>query len=60
LIRDDPGEPGALDSQRSILTTALTLLATCVAPFLVWQTVSGCVEDYLGDNLKQPGTIAGG
>ncbi len=35
---DDPTELAEFSGRRSVLATGLTLLATCVALFLVWQT----------------------
>jgi predicted PurR-regulated permease PerM len=48
VIRDEPTEPTALDGRRSILATGFTLLATCVALFLVWQTVSSLLIVFAG------------
>src|SRR5262249_14930921 len=48
VIRDDPAEPSALDGRRSVLATGLTLLATCVVLFLVWQTVSSLLVVFAG------------
>jgi predicted PurR-regulated permease PerM len=48
VTRDDPAAPTAVDGRRSILTTGLALLATCVALFLVWQTVSSLLIVFAG------------
>ncbi|MCP4620328.1 MAG: AI-2E family transporter [Bradyrhizobium sp.] len=48
VTRDDTTERGAPDSPRSLLATGLTLLATCVALFLVWQTVSSLLIVFAG------------
>lgn len=48
VIRDDPTEPSTLERQRSFLAIGLTLLATCVALFLVWQTVSSLLIVFAG------------
>jgi predicted PurR-regulated permease PerM len=37
---DERADLSAIDRRRSLLTTGLALLATCVALFLVWQTAS--------------------
>jgi len=48
VIRNETTEPHKLDGQRSILATGLALLATCVALFLVWQTVSSLLIVFAG------------
>ncbi|HEY7959889.1 MAG TPA: AI-2E family transporter [Sphingomicrobium sp.] len=49
VIRDDPtSELPAAERRRSILATGFTLLATCVALFLVWQTVSSLLIVFAG------------
>jgi predicted PurR-regulated permease PerM len=47
VIPNDPG-PSSRERQRSNLATGLTLLATCVALFLVWQTVSSLLIVFAG------------
>jgi predicted PurR-regulated permease PerM len=47
-IRDDPTEPAEVGGRRSLLATGLTLLATCVALFLVWKTVSSLLIVFAG------------
>ncbi len=46
--RDEFAELSAVDGRRSILATGLALLATCVALFLVWQTVSSLLIVFAG------------
>jgi predicted PurR-regulated permease PerM len=46
--RDEAAEPSAVDGRRSMLATGLALLATCVALFLVWQTVSSLLVVFAG------------
>jgi predicted PurR-regulated permease PerM len=48
VLREEPGELTGLDRQRSLLATGLALLATCVALFLVWQTVSSLLIVFAG------------
>ena len=48
VILDGPTELPAADRRRSILATGFTLLATCVALFLVWQTVSSLLIVFAG------------
>jgi predicted PurR-regulated permease PerM len=48
VIHDDPAEPAAPDDRRSLLATGFTLLAACVALFLVWQTVSSLLIVFAG------------
>jgi predicted PurR-regulated permease PerM len=48
VIRDDPAGRPVADGQRSILATGFSLLATCVALFLVWQTVSSLLIVFAG------------
>src|SRR5215468_3113093 len=48
VFRDDPAEPTAVGARRSMLATGLALLATCVALFLVWQTVSSLLIVFAG------------
>jgi predicted PurR-regulated permease PerM len=48
VMRDEPTEPTAFDGRRSILATGFTLLATCVALFLMWQTVSSLLIVFAG------------
>ena len=48
VIRDDPTELTEVRGRRSILATGLTLLAACVALFLVWQTVSSLLIVFAG------------
>jgi predicted PurR-regulated permease PerM len=45
---DSPAEPTTIDGRRSLLATGLTLLATGVALFLVWQTVSSLLIVFAG------------
>jgi len=47
-VRGDPTEPSPFAGQRSILATGFTLLTTCVALFLVWQTVSSLLIVFAG------------
>src|ERR1043165_8335727 len=47
-LRDEFGEPADAAGRRSILATGLALLATCVALFLVWQTVSSLLIVFAG------------
>jgi predicted PurR-regulated permease PerM len=47
-IPDQATEPTALDGRRSMLATGLTLLATCVALFIVWQTVFSLLLVFAG------------
>jgi predicted PurR-regulated permease PerM len=47
-VRNDPSDPGALESRRSLLATGLTWLATGVALFLVWQTTSSLLIVFAG------------
>src|SRR5215831_5369549 len=44
----EPAESAAPDGRRSFLATGLTLLATCVVLFLVWQTVSSLLIVFAG------------
>lgn len=44
----DPAGPPAGPARRSLLATGLALLATCVALFLVWQTVSSLLIIFAG------------
>jgi len=46
--RDEAAELAAADGRRSMLATGLALLATCVALFLVWQTVSSLLIVFAG------------
>jgi len=46
--RDESAELCAVNGRRSILATGLALLATCVALFLVWQTVSSLLIVFAG------------
>jgi predicted PurR-regulated permease PerM len=48
VLRDDPADPSQDTGRRSILATGLALLATCVALFLVWQTVSSLLLVFAG------------
>jgi predicted PurR-regulated permease PerM len=48
VIRDEAAEPTTADSRRSILATGFTLLASCVALFLVWQTASSLLIVFAG------------
>src|SRR5262245_14937857 len=48
VLPDEPAELSAVDRRRSILATGLALLATCVALFLVWQTVSSLLIVFAG------------
>jgi predicted PurR-regulated permease PerM len=48
VIRDEPAEPTTANGRRSILATGLTLLATGVTLFLVWQTVSSLLIVFAG------------
>jgi predicted PurR-regulated permease PerM len=48
VIRDDLTELTEFSGRRSILATGLTLLATCVILFLVWQTVSSLLIFFAG------------
>jgi predicted PurR-regulated permease PerM len=45
---DEPAELSAGDRRRSMLATGLALVATCVALFLVWQTVSSLLIVFAG------------
>jgi len=47
-IRDEPAGPATVDRRRGILATALTVLAICVALFLVWQTVASLLIVFAG------------
>ena len=47
-IRDQAPQPTAPDVRRSTLATGLTLLATCVALFIVWQTVFSLLIVFAG------------
>jgi predicted PurR-regulated permease PerM len=47
-IRDQAIEPAAPDGRRSVLATGLTLLAICVALFIVWQTVFSLLIVFAG------------
>jgi predicted PurR-regulated permease PerM len=47
-IRDQATESTAPDGRRSMLATGLTLLATCVALFIVWQTVFSLLIVFAG------------
>ena len=47
-IRDDRTDPTEVGGRRSLLATGLTLLATCVALFLVWKTVSSLLIVFAG------------
>ena len=47
-IRDQAIEPTAPDGRRSMLATGLALLATCVALFIVWQTVFSLLIVFAG------------
>jgi predicted PurR-regulated permease PerM len=46
--RDESAELCAVNGRRSILATGLALLSTCVALFLVWQTVSSLLIVFAG------------
>jgi len=48
LVLPEPAEPSAADKRRSLLATGLALVATCVALFLVWQTVSSLLIVFAG------------
>ena len=48
VVRHDAIEPTEVSGRRSILATGLTLLVTCVALFLVWQTVSSLLIVFAG------------
>jgi predicted PurR-regulated permease PerM len=48
VIREQSTPLAASDERRSILATGLILLATCVALFLVWQTVSSLLIVFAG------------
>ena len=47
-IRNEPATPTAVGGRRGVLATGLALLATCVALFLVWQTVSSLLIVFAG------------
>jgi predicted PurR-regulated permease PerM len=47
-IRDELAGPATVDRRRGILATALTVLAICVALFLVWQTASSLLIVFAG------------
>src|SRR5262245_7161073 len=47
-LRSEPAELTVADGRRSLLATGFTLLATCVALFLVWQTVSSLLVVFAG------------
>jgi predicted PurR-regulated permease PerM len=48
-VRDnEPADQTRTDTARSLLATGLALLATCVALFLVWQTVSSLLIVFAG------------
>lgn len=47
-IRGDAAEPAAPDGRRSMLATGFSLLAACVALFLVWQTVLSLLIVFAG------------
>src|SRR5262249_8190171 len=48
VLPDEPVELSAVDRRRSMLATGLALIATCVALFLVWQTVSSLLIVFAG------------
>lgn len=48
VLPDEPAEPSAADRRRSMLATGIALVATCVALFLVWQTVSSLLLVFAG------------
>jgi hypothetical protein len=48
VVRDDSAELTEVSGRRSILATELTLLATCLALFLMWQTVSSLLIVFAG------------
>jgi predicted PurR-regulated permease PerM len=48
VIGDESTEGTAFEGRRSILATGFALLATCVALFLVWQTVSSLLIIFAG------------
>jgi predicted PurR-regulated permease PerM len=47
-IRDEPAGPATGDRRHGMLATALTVLAICVALFLVWQTASSLLIIFAG------------
>src|SRR3569832_951952 len=48
VIRDDPAGSLPAGDRRSLLATGFTLLAACVALFLVWQTTSSLLLVFAG------------
>jgi predicted PurR-regulated permease PerM len=48
VLRDDPADQSTGTGRRSIFAAGLALLATCVALFLVWQTVSSLLLVFAG------------
>lgn len=46
--RDGSAEPAAVDGSRTMFATGLALVATCVALFLVWNTVSSLLLVFAG------------
>jgi predicted PurR-regulated permease PerM len=48
VLHGDPADQSKDTGRRSILATGLALLATCVALFLVWQTVSSLLIVFAG------------
>ncbi len=46
--RDGSAEPPAVDGSRTMFATGLALVATCVALFLVWNTVSSLLLVFAG------------
>jgi predicted PurR-regulated permease PerM len=48
VIRDESTEPPESDGRRSMLATGFTLLAACVALFLVWQAFSSFLIVFAG------------
>ena len=48
VLGHEPADQPAIDTPRSLLATGLALVATCIAVFLVWQTVSSLLIIFAG------------